>query len=338
MKTFVPLPPEFAALEGKIQWVQQINSNEYHSSCPNCGVEAKHNDSNPSDRFIMWVESRETGKPFGMCFRHCGYKWSPGKADAIWTEEEKAAFVAKRRELNEREEERIHKYAEEVIMKQNIAKKYYERMAESQFGKMWLKERGFTSDEWNRFWMFGIYEDYRCRGYLSTYYSPAITIPIVGRDNLIEQVKLRVADAHHEKDRYRNIYKTGAQHIYFPRREGKILNKVALIEGEFKSCTVAQRGKLPEDIQIIGMQGKGVGGRLLYTLENCEVVYLCQDPDAFIPNERGETNIMQSARKLGVNRTRIIPCREKVDDAILQGFNFRNAFNMAVKPQQLGLK
>ena len=334
---FTPLPPELVGLEGKVQWVQQVSINEYHMSCPSCGVQPHHSDSHPSDRFIIWIESRLSGKPFGMC-RSCGWKWSSEKQDAVWTDEEKAAFAEKRRELNQREEERIRQYAESVVMKQKVYLRYFDTMQKSTYGKQWLFERGFTSDEWNKFWRFGIFEDYKCRGKLSTYYSPAITIPIVGASNVVEQVKLRVADAHDKDDRYRNIYKTNAQHPFFPRRENKIMNKVAVFEGEFKSCTVAQRGKLPEDLQIVATQGKGIGSRMVYMLENAEVIYLCLDPDAYEPNQKGETTIMQAARRFGLERVRIIPCRQKIDDAILQGFNLRNAYNMAVKPSQLGLK
>jgi len=335
---FVPLPPEFAALDGKVQWVQQVNANEYTSSCPNCGVDpAKHSDAHPSDRFIMWIESRETGLPFAMCYRGCGYKWTPNKSDAVWTPEEKAAFAAKRREMNEREEERIKSYAERVVMAQKAYVRYYQNMGKSTYGRQWLAEKGLTSDEWLRYWGFGIIEDYRCRGYMSTYYSPTITMPIVGTSGLVEQIKLRVTDAKHDRDRYRNIYKTNAQHLFFPRRENKIMNKVAIFEGEIKSCNVALWGHLPEDVQIIGAQGKGVGMRLIYAVEKAEVVYLCLDPDAFVKPEKGESTIMQTARRIGFDRVRIIQVKQKVDDAILQGFNLLNAFNMAVKPSQIGV-
>lgn len=334
---FIPLPPELAGLENRVQWVQQVSQNELHMSCPACGVQPHHSDSHPSDRFIVWIESRLNGKPFGMC-RTCNWKWSSEKSDAVWTEEEKAAFVAKRRELNQREEERIRHYAETVVMKQQVYGKYAHNLITSTYGQEYLKARGFTSDKWNRWFGFGILEDFKCTGYLSTYYAPAITMPIVGVSGLVENVKLRVTDAHHERDRFRNLYKTNTQHVYLPLREGKVLNKVAIFEGEMKSCTVAQKGRLPQDVQIVASQGKGVGTRMQYALENCEVIYLCLDPDTFIPNERGDTTIMQTAKKFGYDRVRIIPVKQKVDDAILQGFNLRNAFNMAVKPSQLGLK
>lgn len=336
---FVELPLEFEGLRGQVQWVQRVNENEYTSSCPNCGIDpAKHSDAHPSDRFIMWIESRETGRPFGMCVRGCGWKWTPGKQDATWTDEEKAAFAAKRRELNQREEERILKYSHDVVMKQGIYRKYKDNLQTSKYGKQWLYGRGFNSDQWNEWFGYGIIEDYKCHGYMSTYYSPAITMPIVGAGKIVENVKLRVAEAKHERDRFRNIYKAGNQSIYFPMHDEKIGNKVIIIEGEMKSNHVVMRGELPNDVQIIATQGKGIGSRMVYALEKSEVIYLCLDPDAFVPNDKGQTTIMQAARKFGLDRTRIILCKQKIDDAILQGFNMRNAYNMAVKPSQLGVK
>jgi len=214
---FVTLPPELVTLEGKVFFVQQVSINEYHMSCPACGVQPHHSDSHPSDRFIVWIESRISGKPFGMC-RSCGWKWSSDKHDAVWTEEEKAVFIAKRKELNERENQRIAEYSKNVVMKQAVYLRYMENLKKSQYGQKYLSERGFNSVEWNTYFGYGIFEDYKCRGFLDTYYAPAITMPVTGLNKIVENVKLRVTDAHHEKDRFRNLYATKAQHPYLIRK------------------------------------------------------------------------------------------------------------------------
>lgn len=331
---YITLPPEFAGLEGRVQWVQKINDNEYHCSCPNCGTEPKHNDFNPSDRFVLWLESRESGKPFGYCPRHCGWKWSPNKQDAEWTAEEKAAFSAKRKELNQRENERILEYSKNVVMKQAVYLKYKERLKQSVYGKQYLYERGFNSDEWNEWFGYGIIEDYKVRGRNSTYYAPAITMPIVNLGMIVENIKLRITDAHDPQDRFRNIYKSGNQHPYFPMHDKKIANKILIIEGEMKANQVAMRGKV-NDLQIIATQGMGIGARIIYALESAEVVYLCLDPDAYIPNKNGTIPVINSAQKIGYDRTRLVICKDKIDDAIMGGFSLRNAVNMAIKPSQI---
>lgn len=332
---FEELPLEFQALNGRVQWIRRIGQNEYHSSCPVCGVEAHHSDANPSDRFVMWLESQTTGKPFGFC-RRCRYKWTPNKQDVIWTDEERAAFSAKRRELNDREEVRIREYATGVIMKQGIYKTYMKNLSESIYGKQYLYNRGFNSDEWNRWFGYGILNDYKCRGEHSTYYTPAITIPVVGAGFVVENVKLRVTEAHHPNDRFRNIYKTKAQHIHFPMRGSVVENKVAVFEGEMKGNMVAMRGlNRGGDVQVLASQGMGIGARMIYALESAEVVYLCQDPDAFQINKHGKIPVMETARKIGLDRVRLVMCPSKIDEAILSGFNVRNAINMAIKPSQL---
>lgn len=329
---FDQLPPEFVSLEGKVQWVKRINENEYHCSCPACGIEPHHSDSNPSNRFILWLESRANGRPFGMC-RRCGYKWSLGKQDVIWTPEEKEAFIAKRRELNEKEETRIREYAQNVVMKQKVYKHYMDNLKKSSYGKQYLYDRGFISDEWNRWFGYGIIEDFKCHGHHSTYYSPAITMPIIGQAFTVEQIKLRLMDAHHPNDRFRNIYKTKAQHVHYPMRDKGIENKVLVIEGEMKGNMVAMRGNA--NVQVIASQGMGIGARMIYILENAEVVYLCLDPDAYIPNKYNKVPVIETARRIGMERVRLVNCPLKIDDAILQGFSLQTAINMAIKPSQL---
>lgn len=344
MLNYIDLPIEFQGLQGRVQWVTKINDNEYHSSCPRCGINGNHadgspyTDQNPSDRFIMWLSSRNTGLPFGICFRGCGFKWTPNKEDTHWTDEERQVFKEKQNELQERENERVKKYALEVVMKHNLHLKYIDNLKNSTYGQNYLKKRGFNSEYWNNYFGFGIWEDYKCRGFLDTYYAPAITMPIAFLDRVVENIKLRVTEPHHTKDRFRNLYKTGAQHVYLPMKGDHIMNKVAIIEGEMKSCTVAMRGNLPNDVQIIASQGNGIGTRMLHAIRNCEVVYLILDPDTFTPNDNGVTNIMTNAKRIGYDRVQIVPTKQKVDDAILQGYNLRNAFNMAVKPERLGLK
>jgi hypothetical protein len=119
------LPPEFAALEGKVAFSRQITPNEFHGSCPNCGGEIHENGSLP-DRFIMWIYSRR-GTPFGLC-RKCSYKWSPDKADAQWTAEEKEEFRRKVEELERAYWEKKSVELDalvETIQKQDLYTKYY---------------------------------------------------------------------------------------------------------------------------------------------------------------------------------------------------------------------
>lgn len=335
---FIELPPQFTGL--KVHWVQQVNENEYSSSCPNCGIDTnKHSDANPSNRFVMWLESRNTGRPFGWC-RKCGYKWTPEKSDAIWTEEEKQEFKRKRIELIERENERVEAFARDVVMAQGFYRQYMENLQSSQYAKDYLAKRGFDDMAWIKYFGFGFIPDFLCQSRIhGNYHSPAISIPVRGQADLTENVKVRLTNEKHPLDRFRNLYKSKAQHIYYPlKKEERSVSKAIIIEGEMKACQVAQSFKIPLDTELMASQGNGIGERMVYAVRNCDVVYLSLDPDSFVPNEKGISNAIVNAKKIGYDRVRFIMCRQKIDDAILQGFNFINAYNMAVKPQSLGLK
>ena len=220
-------------------------------------------------------------------------------------------------------------------MKQGIYNRYADNLKRSEYGRQYLYSRGFNSDEWNEFFGFGIDEGFRVRGKFSTYYSPAISMPVWGLASVVENVKMRITEAKNKDDRFRNIYKSRNQHVYFPLRDEKVGNKIAIFEGEMKAAQVAMRGNLPKDVQIVATQGKRIGARMLYKIESAEVVYLCLDPDAYVLDRRGETTVMQAARKIGIDRTRLIVCRDKIDDAIMQGFNLLNAYNMAISPRRV---
>jgi len=339
MANFVDFPPQLEGLRGKVQWLQQVNENEFTASCPQCGVQPNHSDANPSNRFVIWISSRKNGKPFGLCVRHCGYKWSADKADAIWTPEEKAEFEIKRKEWEAAEALRIREYAINTVMKQGIYTRYHESVWDSPLAKEELSKRGLWHDFYVRTWLFGFIPDYKVTG-LGTYYSPALTIPVFGEacegyGGIIENVKVRVLNPKCSDDRYRNLYKTKAQHLHFPAYMNKRTKKAFVVEGELKADTVAIRTPLIEnDFTVIGTQGKGVGAYARHLLDSFEEIYLALDPDAFFPDKNGTVAAINLARQLNVERVRFVALSEKVDDAIMKGFNLLNAANMAINPKK----
>lgn len=332
MITSTPLPPQLAGLEGRVQFVTRVNENTYTMSCPNCGVLPEHNNNNPSDRFVVWMSSKLNGKPFGMCVRHCRFKWTPDKQDAEWSQEEKEEFKRKAREMIIAEDERVKKYAQDVIMKQAIYKRYAMQFGSSPVAKEYMHERGFT-DDWLQYFGYGFDDGFKVSGRNSTYYSPAIIRPVMNIGGIVEQLKVRVIDAKCTQDRFRNIYKTKAQHIHIPLWRDGLKSKVFIAEGEMKADYVAMSGYVPKDISVIGVQGKGIGDRAYYQLENADVIYLCLDPDAFEPDKYGKVYAVDVAKRFGIDRTRFVIIRAKVDDAMNKGFNLGNAINMASKPQ-----
>lgn len=328
------LPVEFVALQGKVNFIQKINENEFHSSCPQCGG-GLHADGSYPDRFIMWRSSRR-GTPFAMCVRKCGYRWTPEKADAHWTPEERAEFERKARELeeewNKKETERLNTLAE-LVRSQQIYQRCYEASINNRESVEWWEQRGIGVD-WQEYFGVGMLEGYTVRNHLTTYKSRAYTIPLWTLGDRIENITLRVAHPMDSNDRYRRLYRSKAQHLYYPLNTLPPTKKVVLMEGEIKGMVAAAYSHLdPSQYTILSVQSKAPERRILKMLDFAEVVYLAFDPDAYIPESTNKrVAVLEVAKQLGMNRTRfVIPPNMKFDDAILQGFQFRNAINMAVK-------
>jgi len=288
-----------------------------------------------------------------MCLRgHCGFKWSPKKQDAIWTLEERAEFTAKQAQVeaewSEATEARIAELSEKIMQEKAYDRYHFEALGNQRFLD-YIAERGIPM-EWAIFWKMGVIEDYKVTGHLSTYRSLAYTIPIISEMCRIENIKIRVADPKDGNDRYRNYYKSGCQHLYNP------LNKplpahghaAVIMEGEYKSDTGVMIGGLDQEkYHIFGAQSKQPEERLLKKLECFDVVYLAFDPDAYVrtkyydattgEEKRGNIAVLESVKHIGAGRARLVipPRGMKFDDAMQQGFNFRNAVNMAIKPERL---
>jgi hypothetical protein len=339
------LPIEFQALTERVSYVRRKNDNEYSSSCPQCGGTPHENGSLP-DRFVMWVVSRN-GNPFGMCCRgHCGYKWSPAKQDANWTEEEREEFQRKQKELEVEYELKLAekmKLLTEQIQKAAVYKKYFEDGQKNKQACDYWENVRYIPREWQEHLQKGYMGFYTVKNSLTQYQSPAYTNPVWVQGGKIENIKLRVQYPLDSNDRFRNMYKSGCQHLYMTQYEKTSTNKAVIVEGENKCDAVTMWGHLPDEYTIYGVQSKQPERRILNMLSRFEVVYLALDPDAYTPSEytdvkTGEIKIsppavMSVAKQIGMERVRFVvpPNDTKFDDAIFKGFKFVNAVNMAVK-------
>ena len=329
------LPPEFLPLADKVKYVQQVNENEYHSSCPNCGGEP-HPDGSLPDRFVMWRVSKR-GSAFGMCIRKCGWKWSPNKSDAQWTPEERAEFQRKAKELEAEYNAKVAQKLSELsktVTAQGIWRRCHDDMPPA-ISKYYEDERG-VNKQWQDYLSLGYLTDYTVKNHLITYKDAAFTTPLYNMNGEIENLILRIHHPIDSNDRYRRLYKSGAQHLYSPRREKK--NKVVLMEGEYKAITAAMYGGLGVDYAIYGVQSKSPEKRIIDMLEFAEVVYIAFDPDAYIPEgDAKRISVIEVAKQIGMSRARLVipPRGVKFDDAMADGYNFSNAVNMSIKPEAL---
>jgi hypothetical protein len=331
----VSLPADFQSLAGSIAYVRQVTSNEFHASCPNCKGTI-HEDGSYPDRFVLWIASRR-GTPFGLC-RKCGYKWSPSKEDAKWSDEEREEF---KRKISELEEAYFTQKAAELavlsekIYSQKLYEQYHEEALKSRFAMQYYESLGMD-ESWMKYFSKGFIPDYTVKGHLSTYHSPAYTFPVWTLGGNLENIKVRVASPRDSSDRYRNLYKAGCQSLYVPTRDEKIKNKVVVMEGEKKADCAFMCTNLPDEYQIVGVQSSMPEKRVLKMLEPAEVVYLAFDPDCYKKNEAGVVPVLRTAEQIGKKKCRlVVPPRDtKFDDAMLLGFKFGNAINMAVSAER----
>lgn len=353
MSNEATLPPEFSPLSDRVQYVQRKNDNEFSSSCPRCGGSI-HPDGSWPDRFVMWRSSKSPkyyGTPLGACLRgHCGYKWSPQKEDANWSAEELAEFRARAAETEAafvaETERRLQELSQKIETEQQYVRYNNAAMDNDNVVAYW-ESRG-VPHVWQLHLFCGYIDDYPVTGRLSHYRSPAYTMPVFSESKRVENIKIRVANPKDDNDRYRNLYKSGCQHLYNPNYQNPPRSHVLLMEGEIKSIVACAYGGVDTNkVTVYGVQSKEPERRLLNKLKGFDAVYIALDPDAYKRNfyydlrtgERKGTHIaaIEVARKVGFERARFVvpPNNMKFDDAILQGYNFANAMRMAIKPERL---
>ena len=310
------LPVEFATLEGKVNYVQQISRDEYSSSCPQCGGEP-HRGGEPPDRFRLFLNAHGKNRIMGWC-RRCSYVWFPDTSRPLSRDE----MEAWRKEQLQREEERKRsaERAIEILTSQKIWMKYHEMLNE--WGFTVLKERGIRED-WVRFWRLGLFPDYKVYSKKNgEYFSPAITIPLWQQSERVPaNVKLRVLNPKDKNDRYRALYKVnpGAPFVAFP---GMKSDMVVLTEGEFKAMNVAEWSG--QKYQVVGLPTKTPNAEVLAKFANYGKIVLCFDPDA------QEDELKRVVKILGRDVMNVrLP--DKVDDMILKGMRFDNAMKYATK-------
>jgi hypothetical protein len=349
MPSDAPLPPEFIGLADRVQFVQRKNDNEFSSSCPRCGGSI-HPDGSYPDRFVMWRVSK-FGTPLGACLRgHCNFKWSPQKEDANWTPEELQEFRAKAAATEaafaQETEIRLAELSEKIKANQEYVRYNNDGLDSDEVTEYW-EARG-VPHSWQLHLYLGYIADYSVTGRLSHYISPAYTLPVFSEVGRIENIKVRVANPKDDNDRYRNLYKSGCQHLYSPNYRNDPANHVLLMEGEIKSIVACAYGGVnTNQVTVYGVQSKQPEERLLKKLKDFDAVYIALDPDAYRRSyyydmrtgEKKESTIaaVEVARKVGFDRARFVlpPKGTKFDDAILQGYNFSNALKMAIKPERL---
>lgn len=303
------LPLEFAALQGRVFYIQRISDNEFAGSCPYCSGNMHPNGESP-DRFRMWIKSRATGNPIGWC-RNCGRTWSPHgeKLDPIQHQN----WVKERQEA-EQERLRSAERALENLRREQAWVRYHAQVGEV---RQMYHARGIT-DEWIDYWMLGYNPSKEVWDGESSYFTPTLTIPIFlpGQSEPIT-IRNRLLLPKCENDKYRPEYGGLPTSLFYADRTAKPKDKVLLVEGEFKAASTYI--VLDKSIPVVGTPGKTPSAELLKSqLSECDEIYILLDPDAFVSDRKGKSAIRRMVDIFG-SKSRVIQVPRKIDDMLADG-------------------
>jgi len=290
-----PLPPEFAALQGQVHYVQQVSRTEFCSSCPHCGGELHPNSELP-DRFRMFL----TGKVRGWC-RRCSFLWWPDMADNYEppTPQELEAW----RQKQEAAEEARLRSAQTALanLRDNRIWEQYHKMLDDRARQYW-RGRGIP-DAYQNYWALG-WDHQR----------DAATIPLFGPAWEPLNVKLRLMDD--SKGRYRYLLSGQPAPMFLADPDISLENHVIAIEGELKAATSYIVLDDPAAC-IVGLPGLSPSQSITDTLSKAERVTLVLDPGSDVRNENGWSQAGKLIKAIGRDKCRLLIPNAKIDDALL---------------------
>ncbi len=308
------LPPEFQSIAHLVHNVHKKSNNEFCSSCPECGGR---------DRFVMFRIGRG-GFPFSFC-RKCPYHYT-GKHNLPSKEE----FLEWKRNQVEVENARIEAAQRtlEILQSDRVWEQFHTN--NNEYSREIFRGWGIQ-ESWVEYLQLGLIPDYTVKSGEEYYHSPGITIPVWYVGDIVQNVKIRVTNPRHDRDRYRNLYPMGQSFLFIPRHEEPLKGTGILVEGERKAIVLEQTLDDPK-LRVVGLQTKTPAPELFKSLKDFDKVYVWLDPDAFNKENGRESAVEYVTRMTGKERVLVVDCSKKLDDAIVEdGMNPRRYLRMARK-------
>ena len=154
--------------------------------------------------------------------------------------------------------------------------------------------------------------------WLNWWSGESITIPAKTYGGDVMQIKHRIIDPPQNRKYHQEYYDAGQ----FPficdvdRKSGGLV----LVEGEIKSqVTFITMDTV--DMQCIGLPSMTPEDAIYELLDNYDPIYFIPDPDAFNRKDKTKSGSPagQMAKRLGLERVRVVQIPQKIDDAINAG-------------------
>jgi predicted transcriptional regulator len=301
MRREAALPPAFQWLAGKVSYVQQVSETEYSASCPACGGTV-HEDGSWPDRLRIFDRPEHS---LAWC-RRCNYMRF---ADQDTKPVDPALAERWRLEQIQREEAR-KKSAEralDLLRQEQRWVRYHETMPER--GILWWETRGIPR-AYQYVWQLGWRDDLAVFVDSDWRLLEAATIPVFDLAGNVLNVKNRIIQPPEGVPKYRYELSGHTAPLFLCNPGEPLDGHVIAVEGEIKAAVVWT--KLQDaHAQVVGLPGTSPPRESLGVLSQAKRITLVMDPGS-------EEEAARLAQTLGRDRTRILVCVEKIDDAILR--------------------
>ena len=288
------LPPEWAVLRGKVNYVQRESAKTYTCSCPFCGGEIHPNGELP-DRCTLFVDTHPT-----LYCRVCGKVAYPDNfGDGTYRRPSQAELQERRRELIQREEARKRSAERALVALRNdrMWVRYHEQLNGT--GRLYWERRGL-SDFWQDFWQLG----WQPR---SPWQCATATIPLFAQAWQPLNIKHRLIGV--EKGKYRYELAGQLQPMFLCNPGEPVAGHVYAVEGEIKAMVTFATLDSGE-VCMVGLPGTSPALPIIEQLQQAERITLIMDPGA-------EEQAHDLALRIGAAKCRLLIPPMKIDDGIL---------------------
>lgn len=309
-----PLPQELQRRWGYLQFVRQRGSAEFSAECPKCS-DSGHYGNDAPDRFRMFP-SEPGHNARGFC-RQCGY--------FSWADEDTPEYKPTREQMEAANRERLRLYE----LENRRIKEKIRRIASSDFWKHWHSDMSDGQRElWHKEgivdWAIEEYKLGFCQDHIAfhdgaEWHTPTLTIPHWGSGWELVNIQHRLLNPPEPGDKYRQT--AGLPAAMFLTEPDKELKGAALVVEGAKKAIVTMLHIGGKDLRVVGLPGKSPSGEMLSQLDKCEPVYLCLDPDAYVPTRTKDGKPVKPAvnrivERVGRERARIVKLPCKPDDLL----------------------
>lgn len=306
------LPPEFADLKGKVEFVRRRGRDEYSSSCPyKCGPDnggQVHEDGTFPDRFRMLTNARGKNPVVGWC-RNCNKMWFPTGNNL--SPGEYAKWLAQR-EARELEELEVATKSLEFLRERQAWVEYHNNADEMVRELFYARN---IDDEWIDYYELGYTPKLNVHLGNEKLTVGAVTIPLFApKSRELQNIKYRLVSQVPNLPKYRYGVRHLPAPLFYANLDKYPSGEVVLVEGEFKAIrTYTEIGE--PDLDVVGMPGSSPDPDLL-SLPDCDRVVVIMDPDTY---DGKDPRINRVVEAVGKDRSFIVDLPGKVDDLLDEG-------------------